>query len=123
MVGALRVERINALAENHVLECLLQEAGESIRLVILHTSPSHYEAVGQIVTRSAKHLHPHSGPMTAELLVHWLDTLLVKWNPEGSVSWREHPLDEATRKFIATVRQAAEVANRATASATRTPGE
>ncbi|MBI5812675.1 MAG: hypothetical protein ACOYW9_01120 [Deinococcota bacterium] len=124
MVGTLRVERINALPENHVLECLLQESGESIRLVILHTSPSHYEALGHIVTRNAKHLYPHSGPMTAELLVHWLDTLLVKWNPEGSISWREHPLDEATRQFIATVRQsAAEIANRATNNAAQTPGD
>ncbi len=123
MTGTLRAERINALPEDHVLECLLQESGESIRLVILHTSPSHYEALGHIVTRSAKNLFPHSGPMTAELLVHWLDTLLVKWNPEGSVSWREHPLDEATRKFIATVRQsAAELADRATGAA-RTPGD
>ncbi len=96
----LTVQKINRLTQDQVLEGIGENSGDALRVVVAHTSPSHYEAVGEIHLRSGKAHHPCSGPMTADLLVQWLETLLEKWPPNQNLAWAEHPLDDKTRGFI-----------------------
>lgn len=96
----LTVQRINRLAQDQVLEGLGEHEGDTLRVVVAHTSPSHYEAVGEFRLRSGKLHRPCSGPMTPDLLVEWLETLLERWPSEQTVSWATHPLDEKTLQFI-----------------------
>ncbi|MDX2005656.1 MAG: hypothetical protein SFU83_10300 [Meiothermus sp.] len=93
--------KINALPETQVWEGLREGEDAALRVVIRHTSPSHYEALAQVRSGAQSH-HPRSGPMTADLLLQWLETLLAG----QTVTWTTHDEDEATRRFVHQVREA-----------------
>jgi len=105
----ITMQKINALGEDQVLECVNEHSGDTLRVVVFHTSPSHYEAVSEFNLCGAKVHHPCSGPMTADLLLKWLDTLLSKWQAGQTLPWVKHPLDEKTQKFIQQTRQVGKV--------------
>jgi hypothetical protein len=96
----LTVYKINALSEEQVLEGIAEQEDTALRVVIRHTSPSHYEALAQ-VRSGAKNHYPRSGPMTADLLLGWLETLTAGQR----VTWTTHNEDENTEKFIRQVRE------------------
>jgi len=98
----LTVQRINRLAQDHVLECV----DASLRVVIAHTSPSHFEGVGEFYPHGAQPQRVASGPMNADLLAQWLETLPEKCR---SLTWAEHPLDPKTRAFIGRTKTAPSV--------------
>lgn len=96
----LTAQKINQLAQDQVLEGLGKHEGDTLRVVIAHTSPSHFEAVGEFQLQNGKLHRPCSGPMTSDLLVEWLKTLLERWPFERAISWAVHPLDPKTQQFI-----------------------
>ena len=103
----ITLQKINALGPDRVLECVGEDSGDTFRVLVQHTSPSHYEAIGQVTLRNAMVNYPCSGPMTADLLMKWLDTFLTKWPGGKSAAWSQHLLDEKAQKFIRQVREAA----------------
>lgn len=89
----LTAQKINRLAPDKVLECV----DASLRVIIAHTSPSHFEGVGEFHPHGAGAQWVSSGPMNADLLAQWLETLPASCK---SLAWAEHPLDDKTRAFI-----------------------
>lgn len=77
-----------------MLECVGQEAGDTFRIIVKHTSPSHYEALGKIVLANAETHYQASGPMTPNLLLQWLNTLFERWPGTKTIPWAIHDLDE-----------------------------
>ncbi len=104
----ITLHKINALADGQVLECVGQDSGDTFRMVILHTSPSHYEALGMVSLINASVNYQSSGPMTADLLLQWLDTLFDRWPGAKAIPWAVHDLDEKTQQFVREVRKAHE---------------
>ncbi len=99
------LHKINALAEGKVLECVGQDGGDNFRFLILHTSPSHYEALGKIVLANASVSYSSSGSMEANLLLQWLETLFERWPGAKNIPWAVHELEEKTQRFIHEVRE------------------
>lgn len=106
----LTLHKINSLAEHQVLECVGQDLGDTFRIVIRHTSPSHYEALSKVTLHNAHTHYQSSGPMTPDLLLQWLNTLFERWPGAKTASWATHDLDEKTQQFVREVRKATEVA-------------
>lgn len=106
----ITLHKINNLAEEQVLECVGQDAGDTFRIVVKHTSPSHYEALNKITLSNASVHYQSSGPMTADLLLKWLDTMFDRWPAAKTIPWVVHDLDEKTQQFVHEVRKAAEMA-------------
>ncbi|WP_299428853.1 hypothetical protein [uncultured Meiothermus sp.] len=104
------LHKINALREGRVLECVGQDSGDNFRMLIMHTSPSHYEALGKVTLSNASITYQSSGPMAADLLLQWLDTLFDRWPRAKTLPWAVHDLDHKTRQFVHEVREAARVA-------------
>ncbi|MBO1437142.1 hypothetical protein [Meiothermus sp. CFH 77666] len=103
------LHKINTLAEGQVLECVGQDSGDTFRMLIMHTSPSHYEALGKVTLSNASVIYQSSGPMTPDLLLQWLDTLFDRWPGAKTIPWAVHDLDDKTQQFVREVRKAAEV--------------
>lgn len=104
----LTLHKINNLAEHQVLECVGQDSGDTFRIIVKHTSPSHYEALGKVTLRNAETLYQSSGPMTSDLLLQWLHTLFERWPEAKNIPWAAHDLDEKTQQFVREVRKATE---------------
>ncbi|AWR87110.1 hypothetical protein [Meiothermus taiwanensis] len=104
----LTLQKINSLAGHQVLECVGQEAGDTFRIIVKHTSPSHYEALGKIVLANAETHYQASGPMTPNLLLQWLNTLFERWPGTKTIPWAIHDLDEKTQQFVREVYKAIE---------------
>ncbi|GIW24971.1 hypothetical protein [Meiothermus sp.] len=102
----ITLHKINHLAEGQVLECVGQESGDTFRIIVQHTSPSHYEALGKVTLSNASVHYQSSGPMTADLLLQWLDTLFERWPGAKSIPWVVHDQDEKTQQFVREVRKA-----------------
>ncbi|RDI94662.1 hypothetical protein DV704_11010 [Meiothermus sp. QL-1] len=100
------LSKINSLAEGQVLECVGEEAGDTFRILVQHTSPSHYEALGKVTLKGGQVHYQSSGPMTAELLLQWLNALFDRWPGARAVPWVARPHNEKTRQFVQEVRQA-----------------
>lgn len=105
----ITLQKINALEPDRVLECVGEDSGDTFRVLVQHTSPSHYEAIGQVTLHNATVSYPCSGPMTADLLYKWLDTFLAKWPSGKTATWSEHSLDGKVSQFIKQVREASKV--------------
>lgn len=103
------LHKINALREGQVLECVGQDSGDSFRMLIMHTSPSHYEALGKVTLSNASVTYQSSGPMAPDLLLQWLDTLFDRWPDAKTIPWAVHDLDNKTQQFVREVREATEV--------------
>ena len=101
----LTVYKINALPEEQVLEGIVEKEDTALRVLVRHTSPSHYEALAQVRSGALSH-YPRSGPMTADLLLGWLETVIAG----QQVTWTTHDEDENTKRFIQQVREANRVA-------------
>jgi len=99
-------QKIKELREGLVLECVGQDSGDIFRLVVMHTSPSHYEALGKVTLSNASVAYQSSGPMDTDLLLQWLDTLFDRWPVAKTMPWAEHDLDNKTRLFVSEVRKA-----------------
>ncbi|MCS7058069.1 MAG: hypothetical protein NZ849_03260 [Meiothermus sp.] len=102
----LTPHRINSLAEGHVLECVGEDSGDTFRILVQHTSPSHYEALGKVTLRGGSVHYQSSGPMAPDLLVQWLETLFDRWPRAKATPWVVHEQDERTRAFVQEVRKA-----------------
>lgn len=100
------LNKINNLAEHQVLECVGEDSGDTFRIIVKHTSPSHYEALGKVTLKDASVNYQSSGSMTPDLLLRWLDTLLERWPEAKNIPWILHDLDEKTQQFVREVRQA-----------------
>jgi hypothetical protein len=103
----ITLHKINSLAEEQVLECVGQESGDTFRIIVKHTSPSHYEALGKVTLSNASVNYQSSGPMAADLLLQWLDTLFDRWPDAKTIPWAVHDLDNKTQQFVREVREAA----------------
>jgi len=103
----ITIHKINALPEGQVLECVGEDAGDTFRIVITHTSPSHYEALGKVTLSNASVNYLSSGPMAADLLLQWLDTLFDRWPRAKANPWAMCDLDHKTQQFVREVRKAA----------------
>ena len=97
----MTVYKINALPEEQVLEGIAEQEDAALRVVVRHTSPSHYEALAQVRSGAVSH-YPRSGPMTADLLLGWLETVIAGQR----VTWTTHDEDETTKLFVHQVREA-----------------
>lgn len=104
------LHKINALLEGQVLECVGQDSGDNFRMLIIHISPSRYEALGKVTLSNASINYLSSGSMTADLLLQWLDTLFERWPGARTTPWAVHDLDNKTRQFMREVRLAAAAA-------------
>lgn len=106
--GMITLHKINSLAEHQVLEFVGEDSGDTFRIVVKHTSPSHYEALSKVTLSNGETHYQSSGPMTPDLLLQWLDTLLERWPGAKTIPWVLHDLDEKTRQFVREVRKATE---------------
>lgn len=104
----LTLHKINALAEGQVLECVGEDSGDTFRILVQHTSPSHYEALGKVTLREGSVHYQSSGPMTPDLLLQWLETLFDRWPTAKTTPWVVREQNEKTRAFAQEVRKAAE---------------
>jgi hypothetical protein len=105
----ITLHKINSLAEHQVLEYVGEDAGDTFRIIVKHTSPSHYEALGKVTLKDASVNYKSSGSMTPDLLLQWLDTLFDRWPKAKNIPWALHDLDEKTQQFVREVRQATDV--------------